>query len=160
MDAGRRFLVGALLFGTAALVHALVTWPLRETIAIFIGGAAIAFIAEAVGVRLGLLRHHTHPRIAGVPVAVVLAWPATAYGFYRGAALVVSPGLPAALLAAVTATLYDVGTDHIGVERGLWDYPPSAIPGPSLRGVPWWNFAAWFCLVLCTAMLPVVAGSG
>lgn len=158
MDDRGRFVVGTLFVGTVALVHALVTWPLRATVALFLGGAAMAFLAEAVGVRLGLLRQHTRPQVAGVPVVVVLAWPATAYVFYRTAALLISGGLPAALLAAVAATLFDGVTDHIGVERGFWDYPPSSVPGPRIRGVPWWNFLAWFGLVFLTAMLPIIAG--
>jgi len=158
MDDRRRFVVGSLAFAIVAFVHALLTWPIRSTLALFLGGAAIAFLAEAAGVRLGLLRHHIEPQLAGVPLVVVLAWPATAYSFYRGAALLVPTGLSAALVAAVAATLFDGLTDPIGVRQGHWAYPASAVPGPRIRGVPWWNFAAWFVLILVTAMLPTLVG--
>lgn len=156
MDDRRRFVVGSLAFAIVALVHALLTWPLRSTLALFLGGVAIAFLAEAAGVRLGLLRHAIQPQVAGVPVVVVLAWPATAYVFYRGAVLLVPPGLPAALVAAGAAMVFDLLTDHIGVEQGYWAYPTSPVPGPRIRGVPWWNFVAWFILVFVTAMLPAL----
>lgn len=158
MDEERRFVLGALVVGSAALAHAVRIWPALTTLTMFLGGAVIALLAEAVGVRWGLLRHHARPQLFGVPVVVLLAWPATAYVFYRAAVLVAPSGLPAALLAATTATLFDVATDHVGVDRGHWEFPPSAVPGPRSRGVPWWNFVAWFCLILLTAMLPVLVG--
>lgn len=158
MDDRRRFVVGSLVFAIVAFVHALLTWPIRSTLALFLGGAAIALLAEVAGVRLGLLRHAIQPQVAGVPLVVVLAWPATAYVFYRLAALFLPGGLPAALVAAAAATLFDGLTDHIGVERGHWAYPASPVPGPRIRGVPWWNFVAWFVLVLVTAMLPALVG--
>ena len=141
-----------------ALVHAVGTWTPRRTAALFVGGAAIAFVAEAVVVRLGVLRHHTGPRLAGVPVAVVLAWPATVYVFYRAASLVVPPGVPAAGLAAVAATAVDVVADPVGVEAGHWSYPEAAVSRPRLRGVPWWNVVGWLAIVFATAMLPVLLG--
>jgi len=153
VDPKRQFVVGTLLFAAVALVHALLTWPLRSTLVLFVGGATIAFVGEAVVIRLGLLRHHVEPQAAGVPLVVLAAWPATVYVFYRAAALVVPAGVEAAALAAVSATVLDVFQDPEGVQRGLWRYPASRLSEPRWRGVPWWNFAGWLAVVFATAML-------
>ena len=158
MDERRAFEIATLVLSAAVLVHALVTWEPRATLGLFVGGAALAFVAEAAVIRLGLLRHEMAPRVAGVPLLVVLAWPATVYLFYRTAALIVPPGVPAATLAAVAATLYDVRVDPRGLELGLWAYPESALSNPRFRGVPWWNFLGWLAIVFATAMLPTLVG--
>ena len=158
MDPKRRFVVGTLLFAAVALVHALRTWPLRSTVVLFVGGAAIAFMGELIVIRLGLLRHHVEPRVAGVPLVVLAAWPATVYVFYRAAALVVPAGVAAAALAAVAATVFDVFQDPEGVQRGLWSYPESRMSDPRWRGVPWWNFAGWIVVVFVTAILASAYG--
>ena len=153
MDPKRQFVTSTLLLAAVALAHALLTWPLRSTLVLFVGGAAIAFVAEAPVIRLGLLRHHVGPQVAGVPLVVLAAWPATVYVFFRAAALVVPPGVEAAALSAVAATAFDVFQDPGGVQRGLWSYPASRLSEPRWRGVPWWNFAGWLVVVFATAML-------
>lgn len=158
MDPKRRFVLGSLGLAAVALAHALATWTLRSVAALFIGGAAIAFAAEVAVVRLGLLRHHVRPRVAGVPLAVVPAWPATVYAFYRAASLVVPAGVEAAALAAVAATAFDVVADPLGVSAGHWSYPDSPASRPRLGGVPWWNFVGWSAIVFATAMLPGAVG--
>ena len=141
-----------------AAVHALVTWPLRTTTALFFGGVAIAFVLEVGGVALGLLEHNLRPQIAGVPVTILLAWPSVVYLVYRVALLVAPDGVPAAALTAVLATATDVVTDPNGVSDGVWEYPESRVSRPRYRGVPWWNFLAWLVIVFVTAMLPSIAG--
>ena len=158
MDPKRQFVVGTLLVAAVALVHALLTWPLRSTVVLFVGGAAIAFVGELTVIRLGLLRHHVGQQVAGVPLVVLAGWPATVYGFYRAAALVVPAGVAAAALAAAAATLFDVYQDPVGVQRGLWSYPASRLSEPRWRGVPWWNFAGWLGVVFVTAMLASAYG--
>jgi uncharacterized membrane protein len=158
VDPKRQFVVGTLLFSAVALGHALLTWPLRSTLVLLVGGGAVAFVGEAVVIRLGLLRHHVGPRVAGVPLVVLAAWPATVYVFFRAAALVAPAGVAAAALAAVAATLVDVVQDPIGVRRGLWTYPEARLSEPRYRDVPWWNFTGWLAVVFVTAMLVVVFG--
>jgi putative membrane protein len=158
MDHARRFQLSNVLLFAVALAHALSTWPPGATVALFAGGAALAFALEAVGIAAGLLRHEARPRVAGVPVSVPLAWPAIVYVAYRVALLVVPAGVPAAALAALLATAADAATDPAMVRRGLWSYPPSRLSTPRFRGVPWWNFLAWPGLVFVTAMLPALVG--
>lgn len=156
MDALRRYQATNVTLFLVALGHAAVTWPPRVTLALFAGGAAVAFVLEIGAIALGLLKHNLRPQILGVPVSVVLVWPAVVYLAYRLALLVAPAGPGAAALAAVIATAVDVATDPNGVSDGVWEYPESRISEPRYRGVPWWNFLAWLVIVFCTAMLPSV----
>jgi putative membrane protein len=140
------------------LGHALLTWRPASTAALFVGGGLLAFGAELVGVHTGLLEHELRPQIAGVPVSVILVWPAVVYATYRLALLAVPAGIPAATLAAVLATALDVLTDPNGVREGVWRYPEHPLSTPRFRGVPWWNFMAWFLLVFLTALVAAVEG--
>ena len=157
MDALTRYQlsIGALFL--VAAVHALLTWPLRATVALFVGGAVVAFVLEVGGVATGLLEHNLRPQIAGVPVTILLVWPSVVYLAYRLALLVAPADVRAAAVAAVLATAADVLTDPNGVSEGVWHYPESRISDPRFRGIPWWNFVAWLVIVFVTAMLPSLA---
>jgi hypothetical protein len=138
--------VGLLVAAVAAL-----TWPLPAAVALFGGGAVVAFVAEAVVINLGFLEHHVGPKLLGVPLYVLFGWTGVIYLAFRGS-LLVTEGCPAVLTAAVLATSYDLLTDHRGVEDGYWTYTDD-LPGPSVRAVPWWNFAGWLCISASTAAL-------
>jgi len=157
MDDLTRYRVGNVAIFAVALSHAALTWPPRAVLALFVGGAALAGVAEVAVIRLGLLEHELEPQVAGVPLVVLLAWPAIVYASLRGALLVAPSGPPAAALAAVLATATDVLTDPDGVERGVWRYPEATVSTPRYRGVPWWNFVGWLLLVFVSALLPTVA---
>lgn len=149
----RRYVWGQLGLFLLALAHALLTWPLPETVALFAGGVAVAFVVEAPAIRAGLFTHHLRPRVAGIPVSVLLAWPAVVYLAVRAASLVVDGTLTVAATAAVLATLADAAVEPRAVAAGAWAYG-DAIPGPRVRGVPWWNAAGWLGVVFTTALLP------
>lgn len=152
----RHQLTNVVLF-VLAVSHALVTWPLRATIALFAGGMGIAFALEVLGIKLGLFRHSFRPQIASVPVTILLAWPAIIYIAHRLALLVTPAAIPAAGLTAVIATVADALAEPRMIDRGAWEYPETAISQPRLRGVPWWNFVGWLGIVFVTALLPTVA---
>lgn len=158
VDPVRRFTLTTTGVAVVAFGHALVTWPLPDVLALFVGGAVLALLAEASVIRLGLLQHAMTPRLAGVPLVVLAAWPATTYVFYRIALLALPAGVEAAAVAAVLGTAYDVVADPQGVREGVWSYPEHRFSSPRLRGVPWWNFAGWLVLVFATAMLPTWVG--
>jgi uncharacterized membrane protein len=153
---------GTALIGVLALGHALVTWPPGATIALFGGGALVAFVAEAVVIRRGWLEHHVGPQLLGVPLYVLPAWTGTIYVALRLAQTVsdgwIAPpgsgGWVVVPLAALFATVADASFDPFGVADGYWTYTggPS---GPSYRGVPWWNAAGWFVVSTITAALAV-----
>lgn len=158
MDPRRRYQLSNLLLFALTIGHALLTWPLRETAALYAGGIMIAFAGEVAVVRGGLLEHELRPQLAGVPVSVLLAWPAVVYVFYRIALLVVPARVQAAAVAAVLATAMDLLADPNGVREGVWRYPERPLSEPRFRGVPWWNFAGWLVVVFLTAIVPVMVG--
>jgi putative membrane protein len=157
MDSRRRATLSFLGIAALALAHALWSWPLDRVFVLFAGGATLAFLSEAAVIKRGVLEHHTTPKVAGVPLAVVAVWPAVVYAFLRLSLLAVNGALPAAALAAVLATAWDLLTDPPSV-GDLWIYPESAVSSPRFRGVPWWNFAGWLLIVFVTALLPRLVG--
>ncbi|NEU55843.1 carotenoid biosynthesis protein [Halorussus sp. MSC15.2] len=145
------FALTTVAVGVAALVHAVFTWPLDATVALFVGGAAVAFVAEAVAIGLGWLEHHIGPKLLGVPLYVLLGWTGVIYVVFR-VGLLVTDGAAAVAVAALLATGYDLLADHHGVEDGHWTYTDD-LPGPRRRGVPWWNYAGWTVISAVTAGL-------
>jgi uncharacterized membrane protein len=145
----RTFVGSVLALWGVALATAVLTWPLEAAVALFVGGAAIAFAAELAVVQLGWLEHHVGPKLLGVPLYVLAGWTGTVYVAYR-VALLATEGWPAVALAAVLATAYDVTADPRGVADGHWTYHTD-LGGPSYQGVPWWNFAGWLVVAAATA---------
>ena len=154
MTSGRTVAGTTVLFGAVALGHAALTWPLEATLALFVGGALLAFFGEAIVVALDLLEHHVGPNVLGVPLYVLAGWTAVIYVALR-IALLVTTGLAVVLLTAAIATGYDVLTDNRGVADGHWTYSDE-VAGPRHREVPWWNYAGWFVISAATASLAVV----
>jgi uncharacterized membrane protein len=154
VPAPRAFATAIVAFGGLCVLHAAATWPTGATAALFCGGAALAFVAEAVVIDAGWLDHHIGPQLAGVPVYVLFGWTGTVYAAFR-AALLVADGPLAVAGCAVVATGWDLLTDHRGVADGYWTYTDD-LPGPRVRGVPWWNFAGWLLVSASTAGLALV----
>ncbi|MFB6229395.1 MAG: carotenoid biosynthesis protein, partial [Halobacteriales archaeon] len=121
MPDGREFARLTVGVGVVALVHAALTWPPAAVVALFGGGAAIAFAGEAIVISLGWLEHHVGPTVLGVPLYVLAGWTGIAYAAFR-VALLATDGVMAVALAATLATGYDVLSDHRGVAEGYWTY--------------------------------------
>ena len=153
MEPGRRLQLATVVLGLAGLGHALLTWPLGATLALFVGGAALAFGAEVVAVRRGWLVHHRGLQVVGVPLYALFGWTGLTYHCLR-AALSVVDGPAAVVAAAALATAADALVDHRGVAAGHWTYR-TGLGGPSLRGVPWWNAAGWMVVSGLAAALAV-----
>jgi hypothetical protein len=149
MTDGRIFAASAVALGLGALAHAALSWPIGMTLAFFGVGAAVAFVAEAVVIRLGFLEHHIGPKILGVPLYALFGWTGVIYVAFRFA-LLVAEGWAAVVLAALLATGYDALTDPRGVSEGFWSYTDD-LPGPRYRGVPWWNTVGWLVISAVTA---------
>jgi uncharacterized membrane protein len=110
---------------------------------------------------LGLLRHRTRPRIAGVPVAVVLGWYSAVHGSLTLAARILSRlplsegsrGRMLPPLAALVGTSLDLALDPAGLDTGLWEwnsdgaYAPEVEGANGRRGVPLVNYLGWLALV-------------
>ena len=153
MPDSRVFAASTVALGLVALAHAAFTWSPYATIALFGGGALVAFVAEAVVIHRGWLAHHIGPKLVGVPLYVLFGWTGVIYVCVR-LSLFVADGWPVVVLAGILATTYDVLVDHRGVADGHWTYTDE-LPGPRVRGVPWWNFAGWFVISCLTAAFAV-----
>ena len=152
MTPSDRFRAGSLALAALAVAHGALTWGPVAAATFAAVAVALAFVAELVVVALGLLDHHTSPKVAGVAVPALLGWVGVTYLSYRAVLLVVAPDV-APVAAAVLATAYDVAADPRGVDEGLWSYPESRLSEPRYRGVPWWNFAGWLVLVTAVTWL-------
>ena len=151
MPDGRIYVASTVAVGLVAMAHAALTWPLRAVVALFAGGGTVAFVAEAVVIRLGWLEHHVGPRVLGVPPYALFGWTGLVYIAFR-VALLVANGRTAVVAGAALAAGYDALNDHRGVEAGLWTYTDD-LPGPRRRGVPWWNVVGWLVVGGATAAL-------
>ena len=110
---------------------------------------------------LGLLRHRTRPRVAGVPVAILLGW----YCATNGSLSVAENALAQLPLdeatrkwflpfgAALVGVSLDLILDPAGLDSGLWEwhgdgaYARDVQGANDHRGVPLVNYAGWLLLV-------------
>ena len=134
----------------------------RRAAGLFALGVGLPAVGEVLAVGpLNLLRHRTRPRVAGVPVAVLLGWYCAIRGSYAvaGRALARLPSsettrrraLPPA--AALVGTSLDLVLDPAGLDAGLWEwrgdgaYAPDVAGANGRRGVPLVNYLGWLALV-------------
>jgi len=110
---------------------------------------------------LKLLRHRTRPRVAGVPVAVLLGWYCAINGSLSLAenaldALPLDEDVRERLLplgAALVGTSLDLVLDPAGLDAGLWEWSGDGAYAPEVEGangrsgVPLVNYAGWLLLV-------------
>lgn len=167
MDDTNRRLSGAVLALTilsAALNLASSTrrqGPRRATALLALGiGLPAAGELLATG-PLGLLRHRTRPRVAGVPVAVLLGWYCAINGSLSAAenaldALPLDETTRKKLLpfgAALVGTGLDLVLDPAGLDAGLWEWKGDGAYAREVEGanghsgVPLVNYAGWILLV-------------
>ena len=144
------------------LADSIRTRGVQRSVVLLALGAGLPAVGELIATgSLGLLRHHTQPRIAGVPVAIVLGWYGAVHGSFTFAERVLSQlpldeaarskALPT--LAALLGTSLDLALDPAGLEAGLWEWKADGtyareVEGPNERtGVPLVNYLDWFALV-------------
>lgn len=138
------------------------TRGVRRSVVLLALGAGLPAAGELLATGpLGLLRHRTRPRVAGVPVAIVLGWYGVIHGSFTLAERALSrlpldkdskrELLPP--LAALVGTSLDLALDPAGLDAGLWEwtgdgaYAPEVEGANGRRGVPLVNFLGWFALV-------------
>ncbi len=148
---------GALNLADAIRTHG----PRRATVLLVLGvGLPAAGEVLATG-PLGLLRHRTRPRVASVPVAILLGW----YCATNGSLSIAENALARLTLdeatrerflpfgAALVGTSLDLILDPFGLDAGLWEWHGDGayaldIKGANgRRGVPTINFIGWLALV-------------
>jgi uncharacterized membrane protein len=144
------------------LAASLRTRGLRRSLVLLALGAGLPAAGELLAVGpLGLLRHRTRPRPAGVPVAIVLGWYGAIHGSFTLAERVLSrlpvgedsKGAILPPLAALIGASLDLALDPAGLDAGLWEWKRDGTYAPEVegpngrRGVPLVNYLGWLALV-------------
>src|ERR671917_21388 len=144
------------------LTDSIRTRGVRRSVVLLALGAGLPAVGELIATgSLGLLRHRTQPRTAGVPVAIVLGWYGAVHGSFTLADRVLfrlpldeaarSRALPP--LAALLGTSLDLALDPAGLDAGLWEWNADGAYAREVegtnghRGVPLVNFLGWLALV-------------
>jgi uncharacterized membrane protein len=154
-------LVHAVLSAGLNLASSVRTRGVRRSTVLLALGAGLPAVGELlVTGPLGLLRHRTQPRVAGVPIAVMLGW----YGVIHGSLAVALRILERLSLestkrkvlppvAALVGVSLDLILDPAGLDAGLWEWSSDGtyaqgIEGPNGHGgVPIINYLGWIALI-------------
>lgn len=151
----------AVAVASLSAAHSLWARGLRRTLLFAALANAIPIFGEYLAINvLRLLRHHTRPRVGGVPLPIILGWYNVSYATFSMAESLVDgddaeeSGLRRFLpsLTALLATDLDLLLDPAGLDAGLWEWtgdgPYAAeIRGSNgRRGVPIVNFAGWLAI--------------
>lgn len=156
----RLILAHAVPSATLNLVDSVRTRGLRRAIVLLVLGIGLPTVGELLATGpLKLLRHRTRPRIAGVPLGVLLGWYCVINGSFTVSERVLSrlPGekrraaLP--IGAALVGTSLDLVLDPCGLDVGLWEWRSDGVYAADVegsngrRGVPLVNYLGWIPLV-------------
>lgn len=170
--------MSVLMFSSTAVLCAAAVGGWRLAVAIFVIGAGLGLVAEAVGVATGFpfgeyaYTGQLGPGIFGVSALVLLAWLTLAYPSVVVARRLTAhffPGAPGAdgnqgptraartvriVVAAWALTAWDVFLDPQMVAAGNWGWanPEPSLPG--VPGIPITNYLGWFglSLLMCGLM--------
>jgi uncharacterized membrane protein len=107
--------------------------------------SGVGLLVEVVGTRTGLpfgryeYTGELRPKLAGVPVAVILAWAGMGVPAWAVACRLVRPVAARVALGAVALTGWDLFLDPQMVKEGYWVWPGGGV----YRGIPASNFLGW-----------------
>jgi uncharacterized membrane protein len=155
-------LAGATLGAGLNLAASIRTRGVWRSLVLLALGAGLPAAGELLATGpLALLRHRTQPRVAHVPVAIVLGWYAAIHGSLTIAERILRRfpldeaarcrALPP--LAALVGTSLDLVVDPAGLDSGLWvwnadgTYAREVEGANGRRGVPLVNYLGWLALV-------------
>ena len=164
--------MSVLMFSATAVLCAASVGGWRLAVAIFVIGAGLGLVAEAIGVATGFpfgeyaYTGQLGPAIFGVSALVLLAWLTLAYPSVVVARRLTAHFFPNAaprsagaravriVVAAWALTAWDVFLDPQMVAAGNWGWanPEPSLPG--VPGIPITNYLGWFglSLVMCGLM--------
>jgi putative membrane protein len=151
-------------FAVTTTLLASMAWGGRRALAAGVVVLAGALALEAVGSSTGWpfgeydYGDALRPTVAGVPLAVGLAWWAMAVPARDVAARLVTPGWRRVALGAVALTAWDVLLDPQMVDEGFWTWDG----GGPWRDVPLTNYVGWFLVsvVVMVVLDRLLPGSG
>lgn len=141
------------VFAATALAHAVVSSG-RTHAARLVAVGVVGFTAEVVGVHTGVPfgdYHYTGgigPALAGVPLAVGLAWMMMAQPAACVAARICTRARTRVVVATCALTGWDVFLDPqmVDARHWAWRHPSPHLPG--IRDVPLTNFGGWLLVSL------------
>lgn len=150
-----------LAFATTTTSLAVRAWgwerALLATAAVVLATTVLERVGTTTGLPFGEYRYTgaLRPTVAGVPVAVALAWWAMAVPAREVAARLTTTRWQRVLVGAVALTAWDVMLDPQMVGEGYWAWDG----GGPWRGVPLSNYAGWLVssagvMVLLELLLP------
>lgn len=141
------FVVNGSFMTTTALAASRWGGPraMRAAIAVSAGTAAVEVIGSRTGFPFGRYRYTDalQPQVAGVPVAVPLAWSGMALPAREVASAVLGVGAPPWARVAVGSaalTAWDLFLDPQMVGEGYWTWRVAG----RYQGIPVSNYAGWF----------------
>jgi uncharacterized membrane protein len=155
-------LVHAVLSAGLNLVSSLRTRGVRRSAVLLALCTGLPAIGEFLATGpLKLLRHRTRPRVAGVPIAVVLGWYGVIHGSFTVAWRVLErmslgeSAKRAALppVAVLIGVSLDLILDPAGLDAGLWEWRCDGAYAQEIEGknghggVPLINYLGWTVLV-------------
>ena len=155
-------LTHAVLSAVLSLTASIRSRGVRRSAVLLALGAGLPAAGELLATGpLGLLRHRARPRVAGVPLAIVLGWYGVIHGSFTLAERVLSrlvldedsKGKALPPLAALVGTSLDLVLDPAGLDAGLWEwnrggaYASEVVGANGRRGVPLVNYLGWLALV-------------
>jgi putative membrane protein len=151
-------------FAVTTTLLAAMAWGGSRAVAAGAVVLAGALALEAFGTRTGWpfgeydYGDALRPTVAGVPLAVGLAWWAMAVPARDVAARLVAPGWRRVALGAVALTAWDVLLDPQMVDEGFWTWDG----GGPWRDVPLSNYVGWFLVsvVVMVVLDRLLPGSG
>lgn len=158
----RLILAHAVPSATLNLVDSVRTRGLRRAIVLLVLGIGLPTVGELLATGpLKLLRHRTRPRIAGVPLGVLLGWYCVINGSLTVAERVLArlpmregrQQAPLPITAALVGTSLDLVLDPCGLDVGLWEWRSDGLYAADVegsngrRGVTLVNYLGWISLV-------------
>lgn len=155
-------LAHATLSAAVSFASSVRTRGLRRSTVFLALGVGLPAIGELLATGpLKLLRHRTRPRVAGVPLGVLLGGYCVINGSLTASERVLArlpmregrqqASLP--ITAALVGTSLDLVLDPCGLDVGLWEWHSSGLYAADVegsngrRGVPLVNYLGWISLV-------------
>jgi putative membrane protein len=142
------------VLAAASLFHVAATLDVRSAVVYLMITAGVGSAVELLGVHTGFpfgryeYGSSLGPRVAGVPVAIVLAWTMFAWPALLVARRLVDGRATRVVVGAVALASWDLFLDPQMVAAGHWHW---RFPSPHLPGVPsvpLTNYAGWLATAL------------
>jgi putative membrane protein len=148
-----------LLFGAAALSHALVTRGASLLVALIGSSVLLGFAVEVLGVATGFpfgdyrYGNALGPRVLDVPIVIAFAWTMLAWPAALVARRLVRPFPARVLLGGWALAAWDFFLDPQMVSAGYWHWGSRAHTLPGVPTVPVTDYVGWLLVAMLISYL-------